>query len=278
MRFFNGTVFCFLVLFFTNCSSADEQSELEKEDVLVVSRMMYTYEVTSIADGEHQVFYKEPTRYISYDSKGRIAFIDKIERLGMSQEPKDKSYTKTAYVYDDTGKLVTLTCIDAKSMEVLNKLNLKYNSLGWMVQSVDEIERVVTDYGYNMKNEIISIKSKGNNQTIDLNLTYNDTGNLIGVYDRADLNKMNNIDSSTEESFYSNKNLDFLNSHFSSIPWVNTEMEQGFLECDGKIWEVTNTFSKENPFYSNHELTYKDNNVTLRYYYSFVYKRLRIKK
>jgi len=278
MRSFNCMVFCFLALFFTNCSSADEQSELDKEDLLVVSRIMYTYEVTSIADGTYHFYYKEPTRYISYDSEGRIAFIDKIERLGMNQEHKERNYTKTAYHYDDTGKLVTLTCIDAKSMEVLNKLNLKYNSLGWMVQSVDEIERVVTDYGYNMKNEIISIKSKGNNQTIELNLTYNDTGNLIGVYDIADFNKKNNIDSSTDESFYSNNNLDFLHANFSSIPWVNAEREQGFLECDGKIWEVKNIFSKENPFYSEHELTYKDNDVTLRYYYSFVYKRLRIKK
>lgn len=279
MKLFKFMLGSLTVVLFANCSSSDVQIDEEKEGILVVNRIMYDYEIASEINVEDYAIYHGPTQYISYDSKGKIAFVDKIERLEMGEDEMNRKYTKIVYAYDDRGTLVSLTSMDTQSMNVFSKLNLSYNSLGLLIQSVDEIEQTVLNYGYNAKNEMISINGQDKGQEVAMKLTYNPTGDLIGVYDVDHASSKKKINASfSSESIKKNKNLDFLFSNFPLTPWINTKEEEGFLDCDDKIWKIRNDVFTANPLYSKHEISYTDNEVTLKYHYSLVYKRLRIEK
>lgn len=278
MKLFKFMLGSLSVVLFANCSSSDVQIDEEKEGILVVSRIMYDYEIASVTNVEDHAIYHEPTHYISYDSKGKIAFVDKVEWLEMGEDVDNRKYTKIVYAYDDRERLVSLTRMDTQSMKVFSKLNLSYNGLGLLIQSVDEIENTVLNYGYNAKNEMISIKGQDKGQVVAMKLTYNPTGDLIGVYDLDHASSKKKDHAFSRESIKKNKNLDFLFSNFPLTPWINTKVEEGFLDCDDKTWQIRNDVFTTNPLYSKHEISYADNEVTLKYHYSLVYKRLRIAK
>ncbi|WP_353160342.1 DUF3836 domain-containing protein [Myroides odoratus] len=269
---------CFLATLFFNCS-VDTPNDSEKDSLIVVDKMVHTYVITQKGLLEENRLQYNITYTFNYDQKGRITFVDENKYVNALPNWYRK-FARTTYTYDDSGKVIALTCVDSESGKVLSKWSLEYNKVGLVVRSVEEVKKEVVTYEYNEKHEVVVIKREEMNKVSWLSLEYNVAGNLVRVYHPNQIQVGETF--TPLESGYSNENLDFLYSKcpygIQFVPWIDTKSTANFMNCDGRTWKIGNHYSNDFMLPSSHEVRSEDEHEIMVNLYRLDYKEIQVKE